>query len=177
MRTAIASEAGTANANNQALILDEILGIGIAATGLGRPAISFDPIAAVNGPGDFLTIPNHGLISGDSVVLSNNGDDERITPGLPADTFALFVHKLSDNTFTLHLAFADALTGANPVNLEPTADVDVQHTVTPALPRAVNELISEGRLGTPHGAVGAAAAAAVNVDFSSALAGIRLAPH
>ncbi|MBI3839031.1 MAG: hypothetical protein HY288_14015, partial [Planctomycetia bacterium] len=151
-------------------LLDQIIALGMDASGLGRAPLQFDPIAAVNGPADTLTIPNHGLNTGDAVIYTNNGDDSDNVGSLQ-DGLAYYVHKLTNNTFTLHGTFDDAVSGANPVNLEPASDADVMSLIKPAVPAAVVALINKSR-GTGRGAVGAAAAAAANLDFSSALAGV-----
>jgi hypothetical protein len=165
---AFASEEGAMGNSQLPQILDQIIARGMEASGLGPAPLQFDPIAAVNGP--TLTIPNHGLNTGDAVIYRNNEvDRDGDNVGGLLDGFAYFVHKLTNNTFTLHATFDNAVSGASPVNLGPASDADAMSLIKPAVPAAIEELISKSRLRTGNGAVGAAAA---NMDFSSALAGV-----
>ncbi|WP_457423984.1 right-handed parallel beta-helix repeat-containing protein [Roseateles sp. P5_E7] len=135
-----------------------------------RSALTFDPVTAVDGVADTLTVTGHGLATGDSVIYSKGGDDEQV--GALVDTDDYFVRVIDADTISLHNSRDDALNNVNAVDLAPTADFDNLHTLQPRVPGAVAELIGAGRLGTGDGSVGAAAAAAANLDYNSALAGI-----
>ena len=135
-----------------------------------RSALTFDPVTAVDGAADTLTVNGHGLATGDSVLYGIGDDDEQV--GTLVNTDDYFVRVIDGNMLSLHASRADAFNNVNAVNLEPTADFDNLHTLQPRVPGAVSALIAAGRLGTGDGSVGAAAAAAANLDYNSALAGI-----
>jgi hypothetical protein len=168
---AIASHKGVPGGNPPLhLIIDQTMARALDAIGLGPDPIQINPITDVNGPSDTINKTAHGLITGDVVVYHNTGDDETI--GNLVDGTAYYVRKLTNNSFRLHATFADAISGASPVNLSPTADVDVQHTVKLVIPFVIQDLITASRFGTADGAVGAAAAIALNMDFNTARASI-----
>ena len=137
-----------------------------------RSAITFDPVTAVDGAANTLSLTGHGLSTGDSVIYGIGDDDDDEQVGALVDTDDYFVRVIDGNTVSLHASRDDALNNVNAIDLEPTADFDNLHTLQPRVPGAVAALISAGRLGTGDGSVGAAAAAAANLDYNSALAGI-----
>ena len=165
---ATASSAGTASDDLLlAFKMDMILEKAFEAL---RPAFDVDPITAVNGVADTITLTGHGLATGDTLVYSKGQDDETI--GSLVDGTSYFVRVIDANTIKLYGSLADAQNNANALNLEPTTDVDNQHKLQPGVPASVRNLITTSRLGTADGAVGAAAAVAANLDFNSAFLGI-----
>ncbi|HEY8534995.1 MAG TPA: hypothetical protein VIL25_01045, partial [Vicinamibacterales bacterium] len=136
-----------------------------------RPALQVDPVAGVDGAADTLAIAEHGLATGDEVVYGIGQDNEAI--GGLANGSTYFVRAVDENTLRLYGTRADAVNDTNRIDLAPASDAPNSHTLQPGVPSSVRSLIDASRLGTASsGAVGAAAAAAINLDFNSALAGI-----
>jgi hypothetical protein len=165
---AIASSQGVAT--NDILLplkLDRVLDEAFAAL---LPSLEVDPVADVDAAADTLTVTGHGLATGDAVTYSFGDDDEAIGALTDGDTY--FVRVVDANTLRLYGTRDNAVDDVNRIDLAPTSNVVDPHTLQPGMPASVGDLIDTSRLGTASGAVGAAAAAAVNVDFNSALAGI-----
>ena len=134
------------------------------------PAIQLDPVGGVDGAADALVVTNHGLATGDTILYAV-GDGGPI--GGLRDGATYFVGRVNANRIRLHATLDDAKSGRNPIDLVPVSGPATPHALQPGLPGAVRDLFTQGRLGTGDGAVGAAAAIALNVDLHATLAAIE----
>ena len=134
------------------------------------PAFEINPMTGVNGVADTLTVTGHGLATGDTLTYSKGKDDE---------TIGALVERLNvlraGGRRQHHPAVRIARGRAERRQRDqPRADQRRrQQPYSAARPASCSCRPDQlGSGGTADGAVGAAAAVAVNLDFNTALAGI-----